>query len=664
MTSKHSEYVVCVDSFTGKKPINKSDTVHDMNHTNDIIVSAQTTVNRLRIKAMELVTFELPPIQFLIEIDWSRLYFGNAWSFPIGSTTFSVIDQSLNDQYEAILPPNFNTIISVDLTIPTSPIFTTDDPHLLSEYLSIWPHIIRLVGMTVPIILDGTNTTVLNSTNFQVSGVVGLTVDPAAVQFGSLYYSPLEDANNISMFIQRGLNESYNLQFGNNANPFLMIYDEKTGEFCLSVCTNLCLPETQLKNLFLNVPVQSLPFLLGYGTGLIKLSEIQTPQCATNGCTIPELVPKILKSNPNEQFNVCFTLLRPGKYVLPSDFLAELDFQASRFYFDPTTGPYSVSISNTAGVVTTVNILSGLYTAETLAQTLTNLLTAQGITVTFLTNSYEFSSADIFNLEFQLPDEIANRLGFAPIRYSGAKSYTSPIPFAPPCGPGGCLLDWSLVGDSCQLLLQASSLPAISATVIQSGSDGLVTTTTAHGFQVGNLINLVVLGVTFEVEVVEVSSGTNLTVDLGGIVLGAGVAVVSLAEPCNLNILMAPRYNSMKPEILGFPNEDIWGAGSSYLAPYRVNTSGLPYILMQIIDPPISARVEHVNRHGQTLSNLIAKIPLQRVGFQLFNRYFPTTATFFSHTIVNEIHVRFLTPDHELVQLRGLPWSATFRFYL
>ena len=161
-----TEYVFAFDSFD-QVPGGRKHPTHPTNPTNDIKIKVQMTTNRLQIKSMELATLELPTAQQLIEDEWSQFYFSGG--IAITSMERSILIKDSLYTYEATLPLTNNTIVNIDASDTTSPIFTTEFDHLLGTAGSLWNfgQSIRLIGTTIPVIISlGDNVTIRDDTRF------------------------------------------------------------------------------------------------------------------------------------------------------------------------------------------------------------------------------------------------------------------------------------------------------------------------------------------------------------------------------------------------------------------------------------------------------------------------------------------------------------------
>ena len=127
-----------------------------------------------------------------------------------------------------------------------------------------------------------------------------------------------------------------------------------------------------------------------------------------------------------------------------------------------------------------------------------------------------------------------------------------------------------------------------------------------------------------------------------------------------LNLLFSPKPQALKPSILGFyPQDVLWtGIDDNFQSPLVYRLQAASYILVQMIYPVGSARIEH-NYLGDNKTDILGKIVI--LPFPWLERFYPMKSTFFSNIKLEYVHLRLLNPDHTLYQLHGHEWSATMR---
>ena len=169
--------------------------------------------------------------------------------------------------------------------------------------------------------------------------------------------------------------------------------------------------------------------------------------------------------------------------------------------------------------------------------------------------------------------------------------------------------------------------------------------------------------------------GDNTTLDFSPHVLPLAAAVVggvaeektTLRVPFavygnstpKLNLLFTPKPRSCRPSILGFPATDmLWTSNITFQSPLTYRLQAASYILVEMVVPTGSARIEH-NYKGDNNTNILGKIVILPTPW--LERFYPMKATFLSNIKLGYVHFRLLNPDHTLYQLHGHEWSATIR---
>jgi hypothetical protein len=714
-----TEYTYAFDSFDNICPKSQD----DPNPTNDILIKVQMTTNRVAVKAIELATMEIPATQNLIEDEWARLYFSFGIPLPSlleANRTFTLMTDTA--MFHAILPTVNNAIIALNEADPTTPIFTTQVPHLLATVAPFWNFgdAIEVISTADEVTLTNPTTggllatvTVISDTEFSVSGFPPATnwkPNPAATTFGSLFYPTIPSFDFMAALLKSLIHSAVRLETGiNYSTPIYCIhYDNKSGGFCVQIdpryrgtlpdCNKEYqgrLPEQFVSSKILVTP-GSLANLLGYLPANVPLIKYDFKQCGNDFKCASEAAIFIKScSQPGEILGLCDIKLTPGMYPTPDSIIQELNFQSNRFYFDPVSAPYTIILSDALlGTAYTITIPTGVYTPISLATTLTDLIQVAWagsdiqvfyITLPDRTNQFLFTSPSetLFNLDFST-STAAFKLGYTFTNFRGYSSYKSNVPFEyHDCNSehfNGCIFNFGLLAaTSNRMLISANPPPPLPddgttlATRTGANSDELtITSTLAHGFQVGDIATVTVTGVTYTLPVSEVSSGTQVILDIGALDLGGLAPNTSIAlahvMPCKLSLLFAPRCsNNFLFRVLGFPACDVMWTPSfcgTYMGPFVIDTNSRSYVLVQIPEPSGgSARFEHtdVTCHNQT--NIIGKVVLLVNPVRALDRYYPMTLFYFSKTILTQLRIRILNPDNSLYQFHGASWSGTLRFY-
>lgn len=690
-----TEYVYCFDSFSA---VPKSSGSTDPNPTNDIRLPVHMTANRLNVASIELATVEVPAVQFTIEDDWGTIYLSGGLPLTDATTssrTLTITDSSYS--YTAELPLVLNTIVGIDDTDVTAPIFETENEHLLSTAGLVWTFddVVSLISTAsdTPLTVAAgglvSTVTVIDDTHFQVTGFAAGTAwkpNGSATTFGSVYYPQIPNPDILADLLEQLLQQSVTSVVGTSWDWFEVSYAAATGRFSVGVrpVYQTSAP-AHLADAYLVVADGALAAELGFATGNYPLVATSVPLCAgPSMCRTERWLFSPARSLPGQTLGVAAVTLTPGDYESASELVAELNLQLNRFFFD-SSSTHLLRIANTIGTVFDVEIPPGLYAPDPLATTITEVIAADttlDVEVTFDpdTDQFTFTSAggSVFALEFAETSTTtaAFTFGFPQSRHSGFVEYTSPLPIGYlPTGTDrypSAVLTVTTNGSS-ELVVTTSIPPPIAATANVTGTDSDTLTVTgtdaAHGLQVGDLALVTISSVEYELEVTSVTSGTEYVAALGSLSLGIGVDEVvtsAMYLPPQLNLMFAPRaLNSRLPAVLGFqPTDVLWTSsfGGSHLAPLSVNLTGNRYLLVEILDPIGSAQFEHMDGKGHNKATLIGK--LVRASEYGVDRFYPMHMKFFGKKIITSLHLRLLNPDHTLYHLHGHSWSGTLRFYL
>lgn len=701
-----TDWIVCLNSSnrlpTPGKPVTDA---ADPNPTNDVKINMEMSVPRAPVKSIELVTFELPTVQLLIEEQWSTLYFSLGITLPLStmSRRLTITDDSFT--YTAEIPPTFNPLVAIDDTDPTTPIFTTQVPHLLETCPQFWTwgELLATVGTVNDTVLTDSDgkllpqVTVLSPTTFSVSGFSPATVwipTAGTTTFGNLLYPKIPTQEYLVTMLNSLLNQAVrdqtSIQSCNfHGNVFRVQYDIKTGMYIVSFEPKnfKYLPSHFYTSVF---PVEhdSLPNLMGYSVSTVKLVEITTSNmCNTRTveeCQKEEL--RELKSSSVSSLGECRAKLTPGNYDTGEQLVQELNFQFNRLLFEDSSEWFRVT-DEFGGSDIKVTVTEGLYNPTSFAQSLTEQLAPNNITVTYVSvgcdspGQFVLSSPDVFVLDFTDPDSanLAKRMGFQIARYTCETEYRSNISFEFPfCKRGypGCVFYFGFTHPQSKRMTITVSKPKpllstapTTGVLLPNNQLEITNTSLAHGYQVGDLVSIETsTAEVYEFRVVQVDSGTQFVVDMEATnPTGTANISVTKADCCTLSLLFAFREeNGLLQQLAGFPFEDIlWqpSNNNTIVAPYLIDLVGFNYVLVRIIDPIGSSHIEHVQVPNRTnsMTGIIAKLVLTRIALRILDGYYPMKINFYSPKIVTSIQVQILNPNGSLYQLHGFPWTATLR---
>lgn len=729
--SRPLEYTVCIDS-------RNRDTVC-YPEPNDFKVDVNFS-RGLPVQRIYLGSIELPLPQYIIEDEWSQFYMSEGFSInaTAGSEiqcqrTFAIQDDSATGMaiYAAELPVFLNPIVSIDNSLPNSPVFETLYTHNLDiRQLWSWGVPMRLISTNLsdPEWIDLTeqnaHLVILSPTTFQL-----LDTPVVVNSTGGYLLAPTIPNPQIMADI---ITASLHL---NGGSQFSVRFDGTTNQFCVKrTRPNTLSYYRGQSNYQSNGQPNCQPY--NQATAVLIVDNSNNERCLTRvmgfGCTN-------LPFPPGECSEICghygyqcmsYLKLTAGNYNIES-FPVEFYLQANRFYFTTPCDPsapnaipppvfvFSDACGSCFSVSTPEGFTYGKYSSpEIFAKTLQdgmNLATGTSdyvviyqTDVTGAFGSFTFSTVSGANFGLEFEDSrnvgylriegvlremnIADRLGFASLSYRGSNSYTSHVPFHMPSTTGcnGAAniarylsnVYYPLVNrKKKQFGIQAVATRSAYADVVDNG-DGTATVTTymtstfipanllAHGFQLGDIVSINGFQVT--VSAVPATAYT-FVIDLAGVspALVTGSRCVSLFGPpiANLFFGTAPcgsnsggNSSSIKAEITGFPADAVlwWDSASMpFYAPHQFNLDPPDYLLIQITEPNESRYIQH-RWKSDTLTNLFGKLvvyPALRL-----ERATPMESVFQGLQLVNSLHFRILTPDHQLYNFHGRNWSATLIF--
>jgi hypothetical protein len=621
-------------------------------------------------------------------------------------------------------------------------VVTTKYPHLLETHVKywVWGEDIEIMGI-VQVSSNGVlleNVTVLSPTTFSIVTTFSILGN---VEEGSyLYYPDIPSPAYLATMLCKELNAScYKI-----ADAFNVTFDQERGLFCIAISRHA---EVILRDAVLVVSnILSLSQYLGFGNGCNLVFAKQSKPFFIYASEAPR--------------PVSFVEITPGNYT-SVDLANEINYQFNKMYFEPilsesTDQQYRLQFGTDFGEIKTVYIPPGLYNPVTLAATLTNQFETvwpEGKIVTeWHLEDHVFSISSLNHTNFSLECQpssstnIANRLGFEPIRYTTDTVYVSDTPVE---------VFWYY--DSQNQIRYQSSI--CTTTVNQKslkfsynlsrplGLSNLWTTCKlkstqavisnekrAHGFQVGDIVNLITKNFSGRFPVVSVPSGTEFVLDIGNsstltentlsldgftftggpttVVLNTTFSELDVDDPVvfkgysgkvtfvnathttidfspnelpseyisiiftttdfllvplnvysnvvpKLNLMFSYKSCGLKSSILGFPASDLlWSGTDTYSSPFTYRLEAASYVLVQLLDPIGSSRIEH-NYKGDNKMNLLGKIVI--LPHPWLDRFYPMKSTFCTEIRLEQVHIRLLNPDHTLYQLHGHEWSATIR---
>jgi hypothetical protein len=703
--SKESTYTVAIDSRNRDTQIypDPADCVIDINLSRGIPISR-----------MYLGSIELPLPQYIIEDAWNRLHVSEGLALIVNSEdelplrTFTIMEYDGN-MFDVIVPIWLNPVVDVDQSDPLNPIFTTMFPHALALRGEWTWEPIRLIGSSITntslleLTEDNPSLTILSSTEFQLA--IPAPQNWVPENFGYVHAPAIPNPEFLAQIVTAGLNIL-------RPARYVLRYDRKTNQFCLRITSIPCAVQNMEGECNTNFSVakiiaageNSLGFIMGFG------------------CTNLPLPPgdDAVKKGVCGMF--CYQCLSFFEFTIGNytaeTFLNEFNLQANRFYFEcgcnndtsctslmpppSTVTPDVFKFSNACGVCLCVPIPCGKYSPVTLAmylETQMNTLDPTGnYTVTWNGEDgrFVFSSTDVFGLEFDDPQEtVGMRLGFSRSCFRGSRMYISTDRIHVPLKGCNCttIPKRMLSNIYVPILRRSQKRFGINACkdrtwtgTFVSRSDGLVTITsdtspvTAHGFQAEDVITLREMGdpnMTYDVVVAEIVDAFTFRFEASSTPYAAGsISVgrvcVNLFGPVIFNLFLLSSEcadpvrrttsfptNTFRNEVLGFPAEAIlWQNPLSlpFIAPFVFNLDPPDYLIVEIVKPTESRYIQH-RWKNDTITTVFAKLAIYP-GYRL-DRVYPMEVTYQGLQIINQVHFRILTPDHNLYNFHGRNWSMT-----
>lgn len=667
------------------------------NPTNPASLPVQLSRYRAPFSQMFLATLELPKLaQYTVEADWQNLYFSEGIQLRSDDPTQTCVREFTVMQNQvpitAVLPLFLNPIVSVQNEGTTTPILEFASEHGL-EILNACPQNdpIRLISTNVPLAdALATSFTILDPISVQLS--LSAPVSWTGSPYGYLYAPSITSPSQLACMVTAAFHVVA-------PGDFSVTYDPLTGLFSFRVlqpnlgitCYNPSIPACppRFANECLQLPGKNnqdqivivvnnspcLPFIMGFGA-----------------CGGQIVVPSAPPYTAIGQAGFCAceskAVIQPGNYD-PMSLGSALLNQLNRFYFpggcamDPDAEKPFI-FADACGVCHTISIPYGLYSPENLAaylQTQMNALDAGHNYVVTYSATFGFCfTADlgtVFSLEFAeaLAGDVANRLGFTNNSFRGRSQYCSTNPLNVPlknCCVSPRYLDSvyevSYNGSTQQFSFVVSRPPAINPTSVVAGAAGtaVVTTTVAHGLQVGSVI---AMG-GFEFTVISVTDAFTFTIELGSVALPLPSNCFSSSETPILNLYFAPspcQVNPIRPEVFGFLRQDVLATDASVTDDLLVKSNSLicldppPYLLLQCSFPNnLVTKNSHTNGNNQTLSFILAKILIYPS--LKFERITNTNGFLQELGVITKMTLTLLNPDHTPYKFHGTNWSGSMVF--
>lgn len=651
------EYVWCMDTMNRVK---KSGDQLLPNPTNDITIKPQLSVNRMTIHSIELATLELPRVQRLIEPEWSRVYTYDGFQIQGDNT---LVIQDSDKTYTAALPVTFNPLDDVTIDVGNGTIeFKATYNHLLDQTVTTWAdasQAIQLVGLPIP----GASPVfeILDETRFRTAYDAAWATNPTITDseinaVTELYHPPLPSPEFVALAVTNSLNKSFKAQNSPSVNAFKVTFDTSKSRYTIKIHSNAIAMFSQLKNT--RIVSGGLVAALGFNDGILFINQPD----GDLGVVASDL-----------PYGTKYVQLDAGDYK-STQLAAEIQRASNSTYFPVSTTPYQLSVG-IDGVITTIILPPGMYTPATLAATITQLFVSIAIELkwhaTDAVYTFKSMSGFVFSLEFT-PDltNIANQLGFNPFRYSCATEYESTVYTNPQQLRGSsttygttiCQVEDDVSAQKITFYISRPG-PVLSQTSTPTGNVLAVTSTTAHGYQVGDVVQLTTS--TSKTYLLRVSQwGDGLTFEALCAPLPSGSTVESTQFPVGptTSVFLSPNNDfALKPSIIGFGQYDfMWAGQSSLQSPFTYRLQASTYVLLEMVYPHGSAHIEHRNG-GDNRTTILGKIVTLPHPF--LDRFYPMKASFFTGIRLDYFQFRLLNPDHSLYKLHGHDWQATFRLY-
>lgn len=621
----------------------------ERNVTNDIEIPLNFNTGRVSADGIQLRTIEIPETQMLIESDWNKLALAEGIHFQSNATDplCNVMIRVGTSWLTAEVPDRLNPVVEVT-KVDDEFHFRTKKPHLLGSHAKYWTwgESIELIGgqPVVPLVVGGQlldTVVVLSPNTFKMTNIPP---GPNGRRF--VFFPSIPSPRELCNLLTRELRTP--------SMHARVDYSATDGVYSMTVDSSVC------ATLSGGHP-SSITAYIGFGTNNLRLG----------GPHMPNTI--YAQSRPA---NVMYIEPSVGNYT-PSQLAKELDFQYNRFWL-PSDDAHELSFKTVSGDLHVLSIPPGLYTPVTFGHTLTQLFDTRWssgqVAVVWDQRAKRFSivsgTGQSFSLEFQLAS-VAKRMGFDQRRHMSRTAYTSQHIVAAPSyiDYAGCTrfpstITTVTVNEMSQTFtFNTTRPPVIPDLSVSSDGFGFSHPARAHGYQVGDIVALRAPDhqdmVCFPVS--QASSGTEFVLDIDPSLLAMGQSYQTSSHETPIsNFLFSKRSGSMPPHIIGFPAVDImWQGADTVESPFAYRLTGVPYVLLQIVEPNGTTAVEH-NFLGNQQSGIMAKIQMKK---QPWCDHFPTKIEFSSSTAMSSIRMRLLNPDHSLYRLHGHNWSGTFCLY-
>ena len=632
-------------------------------------------------------SIEIPECtQWTIEEPWSQLRFDQGISTAINVTpaedenqlmTLSVTPTTggVATTIVAAVPPTLNPVtIAVAGTTAT---VTTTFPHGLVAARATasngesWPRV-TLEGTSL---LDEPTKDVSTNATVVITGPNTFTMTTlAGAPAAGTGYLLSRDPNpyQLAAGLTAALNEELFAAFG--AFPEIptrasVTYSATTNLFTLSLNNG-----TREMLVRMTHTTPSLPTKMGFGeNALLSLTPPSDPFTTNFAVT------------GNYSASTCPSTLtfQPGIYTAET-FIPEFERAWNPFVFNGGCGAApgdreDFIFTNAAGACFTVPIDYGTYTPDSFAtflQTEMNLADpSQTYTVTYnaADQTLTISSDMPFGLPFDDPamnPNLVERMGFDPVCYNGALSYTgAPLGYAPgECSSvpqfrsGNLRVIWRET--QCRYIFRFCGTPCQTDTIVVAAGQGTVgPLPLAHGLSVGDFVNLTsTTGESSTLPVVSVPDPFTFVVDMysSTIMNGDTVAICDWAsQNASLNLYL--NTSPTLANILGFPAAAVFsGSDGELVAPNGYNFDGPPYLLWVIQQPSGSTFIKH-KWGDSTREDVFAKLILRNNVYSIERLYPMQKITQGNHKMTT-LSMAVYNPDHTLYNFHGKNWSGTLTF--
>eukprot|EP00696_Hemimastix_kukwesjijk_P003274 gnl/Hemi2/14039_TR4772_c0_g1_i1.p1 gnl/Hemi2/14039_TR4772_c0_g1~~gnl/Hemi2/14039_TR4772_c0_g1_i1.p1 ORF type:complete len:710 (-),score=148.52 gnl/Hemi2/14039_TR4772_c0_g1_i1:86-2215(-) len=665
-TSPNIQYTIHLDSSTRNKVLEPQ--------TNPCTLNLDPGNVHRGSSNMYVSSIELPFTFFTIQEPWQNFTFDEGIELRNGDEG-RIVQITYNDvPYTVELPMYLNPIDSVTVDSATSLTFTTAFPHGL-QFSDLWTfRPIQVVNTCVPFInvsIASGTVTLLSDTQFQVTGVTNATCfgaigDTVSGNIGILTAPAIPGPVELAYILTQAF-----ARIGFTFGQF--VYDTNLGYFILQTSSSEHVP----------------PSLVLQLTPLVQCMGF--PSCGPCASTLTKLPSGLwaIQAQLGIQ-SKGFATLVPAFYQAIQDLGAEISLELNRLWFDsfgcssPPSSQETFLWSNAIGTCLSFQIPFGKYFPDTFAAFLQERMNtldplsqnAYVVAYSASAQAFTFSNpVELFGLEFGDLSSTATlpmRLGFNSVAYRGSNFYSSDkqVSFA----RVGCPQIFSrniynVIASTPRrqvtlestgqrpLPVQVTSVTGNSATLTVTGFSA------ASGLQPDDLINLysatgALIGIA---HVNAVTSAFIFEIDVDTLpVLTPGTDVVFSPErdPTVFDIYFAGRrkFNGLRADILGFEPADLSGGGP-YQSPNNFNISPPLYLLLQVPNLNSSQLISHQSPDGDNAVDILAKFQVG-ADFQQ-QRLWSQEFSFPGNQILTNVQFRWLTPYHDVVNLRGRNWSMT-----